>query len=67
MDVSVGGNTRPADHRTCPQCRELLEYRHKSPVFAVGEPNDRQPRERLRYVCGWFCNNATCEYRELAG
>jgi hypothetical protein len=23
--------------------------------------------ERLRYVSGWFCNNAACEYRELAG
>ena len=34
--------------------------------LAVAEPNDRQPRERLRYVSGWFCNNATCEYRELA-
>jgi DNA-binding response OmpR family regulator len=66
-DVSAGGNTRPADHRTCPQCRERLEYRHKSPVLAVGEPNDRQPRERLLYVSGWFCNNATCDYRELAG
>jgi hypothetical protein len=33
----------------------------------MAEPNDRQPRERLRYVSGWFCNNATCEYRELAG
>ena len=67
VDVSVGGNARPADHRTCPQCRELLEYRHKSPVLSVAEPNDRQPRERLRYVSGWFCNNAACEYRELAG
>ena len=67
LDVSVGGNASPADHRTCPQCRELLEYRHKSPVLSVAEPNDRQPRERLRYVSGWFCNNAACEYRELAG
>ena len=50
-----------------PQCRELLKYRHKSPVLSVAEPNDRQPRERLRYVSGWFCNNAACEYRELAG
>jgi two-component system, chemotaxis family, chemotaxis protein CheY len=66
-DVSVGGNGRPADQRTCPQCRELLEYRQRSPVLSVAEPNDRQPRERLRYVSGWFCNNATCEYRELAG
>jgi CheY-like chemotaxis protein len=67
VDVSVGGNARPADHRTCPQCRELLEYRHKSPVLSVAEPTDRQPRERLRYVSGWFCNNTACEYRELAG
>ena len=67
VDVSVGGNARAADYRICPQCRELLEYRHKSPVLSVAEPNDRQPRERLRYVSGWFCNNAACEYRELAG
>jgi DNA-binding response OmpR family regulator len=56
----------PRDHRTCPQCRGFLEYRHRSPVLFVAEPNDRQPRERLRYVAGWFCNNAACEYRELA-
>jgi hypothetical protein len=67
VDVSVGGHADPAHHRTCPQCRELLEYRHKSPVLSVAEPSDRQPRERLRYVSGWFCNNAACEYRELAG
>ena len=67
VDVSGGGNPSPADHRTCPQCRELLEYRHKSPVLSVADANDRQPRERLRYVSGWFCNNAACEYREFAG
>jgi hypothetical protein len=33
----------------------------------VQELNDRQPRERLRYVSGWFCKNAACEYRELQG
>ena len=66
-DVSVGGNSRPAEQRTCPQCREPLEYRQRSPVLSVAEPNDRRPRERLRYVSGWFCNNARCEYRELAG
>jgi CheY-like chemotaxis protein len=60
-------NAHPADHRTCPQCRGLLEYRHKSPVLAVAEPNDRQPRERLRYVSGWFCQNAACDYRQWAG
>jgi two-component system, chemotaxis family, chemotaxis protein CheY len=64
---TASGNGRPADQRTCPQCRELLEYRPRSPVLSVAEPNDRQARERLRYVSGWFCNNATCEYRELAG
>lgn len=46
---------------------EVLEYRQKSPVLSVAGPNDRQPRERLCYVSGWFCNNAACEYRELAG
>jgi two-component system, chemotaxis family, chemotaxis protein CheY len=66
-DGSVGRSAQPADHRTCPQCRGLLQYRQKSPVLSVTEPNDRQPRERLRYVSGWFCNNAACEYRDLAG
>jgi CheY-like chemotaxis protein len=66
-DGSVDESAHPADHRTCPQCRGLLEYRRKSPVLSVAEPNDRQPRERLRYVSGWFCNNVACEYRELAG
>jgi hypothetical protein len=66
-DDSLGGNASPADHRTCPQCREVLEYRQKSPVLSVADPSDRQPRERLRYVSGWFCNNAACEYRVLAG
>jgi CheY-like chemotaxis protein len=64
---SVGRSAHPADHRTCPQCRGLLEYRQKSPVLSATAPNDRQPRERLRYVSGWFCNNAACEYRDLAG
>lgn len=64
---SIGRSAQPVDHRTCPQCRGLLEYRQKSPVLSVTEPNDRQPRERLRYVSGWFCHNAACEYRELAG
>jgi CheY-like chemotaxis protein len=66
VDGSAGGNANPAS-RTCPQCRELLQYRHKSPVLSVTEPNDRQPRERLRYVSGWFCNNGACAYHELAG
>jgi CheY-like chemotaxis protein len=64
---SVSRSAQAADYRTCPQCRGLLEYRQKSPVLSVTEPNDRQPRERLRYVSGWFCNNAACEYRDLAG
>jgi CheY-like chemotaxis protein len=67
VDDSVGQRAHPADHRTCPQCRGRLEYRRKSPVLSVAEPTDRQPRERLRYVSGWFCNNVACEYRELAG
>jgi len=67
VEGAAGPSARLGNPRRCPQCRGLLEYRHKSPVLAVAEPNDRQPRERLRYVSGWFCNNAPCEYRELAG
>jgi CheY-like chemotaxis protein len=66
-DGSVGQSAHPAGPRTCPQCRGLLEYRRKLPVLSVAEPNDRQPRDRLRYLSGWFCNNVACEYRELAG
>jgi hypothetical protein len=65
--ILSGGTIIPRTTRTCPQCREVLEYRQKSPVLSVAGPNDRQLRERLRYVSGWFCNNAACEYRELAG
>jgi CheY-like chemotaxis protein len=66
VEYAVGQSAHPADHRTCPQCRGLLEYRHKLPVLSLAASNDRQPRERLRYVSGWFCNSAACEYRELA-
>jgi CheY-like chemotaxis protein len=45
---SAGRGAHPEDQRTCPECRGLLEYRHRSPVIAVTGPDDRAPRERLR-------------------
>jgi hypothetical protein len=65
--VQTAGNTaRPGNERTCPQCHGLMEYRHKCPILSAVDPNTREPRERLRYVSGWFCTDPTCEYRELA-
>ncbi|HET9396566.1 MAG TPA: hypothetical protein VFO36_10955, partial [Nitrospiraceae bacterium] len=55
------------NERTCPQCRGLMEYRHKSPVLSAVEENSHEPRDRLRYVSGWFCSNPACEYQELGG
>src|SRR6188474_1810935 len=43
--------------RTCPQCRGLMEYRHKSPVLSAVVVNSRGPRYRLRYMSGWFCTD----------
>ena len=63
---SVGDNVHNPDARTCPQCRGLMEYRHRSPVLSAAEPNSREPRDRLRYVSGWFCRDLECEYQELA-
>ena len=62
----VVDNARPRNERTCPQCRGLMEYRHKSPVLSALDPNSREPRDRLRYVSGWFCSDPACDYRELA-
>lgn len=62
----AGENAHPAHDRTCPQCRGPLDYRQKSPVLSAAEPNSREPRQRLRYVSGWFCSNPACEYQELA-
>jgi hypothetical protein len=55
-----------ANERMCPQCRGLMEYRHKSPILVAVDANSREPRDRLRYVSGWFCSDPSCEYRELA-
>jgi two-component system chemotaxis response regulator CheY len=55
------------NERTCPHCRGLMEYRHKSPVLSAVDVNSREPRDRLRYVSGWFCSDPACEYHELTG
>jgi two-component system, chemotaxis family, chemotaxis protein CheY len=57
-------NAHLGNERTCPQCRGLMEYRHKSPVLSAVEENSREPRDRLRYVSGWFCSDPACEYQE---
>jgi response regulator RpfG family c-di-GMP phosphodiesterase len=61
----VRDNAHLGTERTCPQCRGLMEYRHKSPVLSAVVVNSREPRHRLRYVSGWFCNDPACEYQEL--
>ena len=63
---SVGTNPHPGNERTCPQCCGLMEYRHRSPILSAVDPNSREPRERLRYVSGWFCSDPACDYQELA-
>jgi two-component system chemotaxis response regulator CheY len=63
---SVRDNAHLGTERTCPQCRGLMEYRHKSPVLSAVEVNSREPRQRLRYVSGWFCTDPAYEYQELA-
>jgi CheY-like chemotaxis protein len=62
---SAVDNARARNERTCPHCRGRMEYHHKSPVLSL-EPNSRAPRDRLRYVSGWFCSDPACDYRELA-
>ena len=61
----VADNAQPAGDRTCPQCRGLMEYRHRSPVLSA-EQDSGEPQDRLRYVSGWFCSDPACEYQELA-
>ena len=63
---STSDNAHPGYERTCPQCRGVMEYRHKSPVLAGVDPNSREPRERLQYVSGWFCSDQECGYHQLA-
>ena len=63
---SVGNNAHLGNERTCPQCCGLMEYRHRSPILSAVDPNSREPRERLRYVSGWFCSDPACDYQELA-
>ena len=62
---SVRDTTHLGTERTCPQCRGLMEYRHKSPALSAAEVNGREPRPRSRYVSGWFCTDPACEYEEL--
>ena len=63
---SVRDDAHLGSERTCPQCRGLMEYRHRSPVLSAVEVNGREPQDRLRYVSGWFCTDPACEYLELA-
>jgi len=61
---SVRDNAHLGTERTCPRCRGLMEYRYKSPILSAVEENSREPRDRLRYVSGWFCSDPACEYQE---
>jgi CheY-like chemotaxis protein len=62
----ASNNAHQGNERRCPQCRGRMEYRHKSPILSAVDLNNREPRERLRYVSGWFCSDPACEYQELA-
>jgi two-component system, chemotaxis family, chemotaxis protein CheY len=57
---SVRDNAHLGNERTCPQCRGLMEYRHKWPVLSAVEVDSGAPRDRLRYVSGWFCTDPAC-------
>ena len=52
----------------CPWCGAAVAYRDRSPVLASlpVAPINGDRRERLRYVTGWFCTNASCEYSEVS-
>jgi two-component system cell cycle response regulator DivK len=52
----------------CPACGAALAYRDRCPILALQPvaPIDRNRRERLQYVAGWFCTNPSCEYCELS-
>jgi len=63
---SPADNAHPDNERTCPQCRGVMESRHKWSVLSAVDPNSREPRERLRYLSGWFCSDPECGYQELA-
>jgi CheY-like chemotaxis protein len=63
---SPADNAHPVDERMCPLCSGAMEYRDKWPVLSPVDPNSRKPRERLRYVSGWFCSDQECGYQELA-
>ena len=43
----------------------LMQHRHTSPVLSAADANRRKPRERLRYVSGWFCSDPACEFKKL--
>ena len=64
------GSVRDIAHlgneRTCSQCGGRMEYRHNSRVLSAVDVNNRGPRDRLRYVSGWFCSDPACEFKELA-
>lgn len=62
----TGDNARPGNERTCPQCSGVMEYRDKWPVLSAVDPSCREPRERLRYVSGWFCSDHECGHQEFA-
>lgn len=63
---SVRADAHLGNERTCPHCQGLMEYRHKWPILSAVEVDSRAPRDRLRYVSGWFCTDPECEYQELA-
>jgi CheY-like chemotaxis protein len=58
----VGTTTRTK----CPSCDGTVVYRERWPVLASNLAR-AIGIERMRYVSGWFCTNASCDYYQLTG
>jgi hypothetical protein len=60
---SVRDDAHLGNERACPQ---VVDYGISAQVASLSEVIGREPRERLRYVSGWFRRDPACEYQELA-
>ena len=64
--IVITSETRRQDGDLSIKAGGVMEYRDKWPVLSAVAPDSREPRERLRYVSGWFCSDHECGYQELA-
>jgi CheY-like chemotaxis protein len=56
-----------ATRTKCPSCDGTVVYRERWPVLASNLARAAIGIERMRYVSGWFCTNASCDYYQLTG